>query len=312
MTAFGEFQGKLSPRQMAFARGETIRRRCPAKVNLYLRVLGRRDDGYHELVTVMQPLSLADELLVTPGGNALRFTCDRPDLPQGPENLVWRAALAFQQAAGIEVKVHLELHKKIPVAAGLGGGSSDAAGTLKALNQLYGAPLDQGRLHSLAAHLGADVPFFLGNGPAVGRGTGTELSPLALPAYNYLLINPGVLLSTRWVYENLDLGRITGNSATPTWDPEHPERWVRNDLAEVAIRRLPELAELLERVRQAGAVAQSVSGSGPTIFGLFPTWEAVKEAARALRQSFPGWLAVAQGLTGQETDNAWECLVLTI
>lgn len=312
MTAFGEFQGKSSPREMTFARGETIRRQCPAKVNLYLRVLGRRDDGYHELVTVMQPLSLADELLVTPGGEGLRFTCDRPDLPQGPENLVWQAAQAFQQAAGVEIKVHLALRKKIPVAAGLGGGSSDAAGALQALNHLYGAPLDQDRLHSLAAKLGADVPFFLGHGPAVGRGTGTELSPLALPAYNYLLLHIGVPLLTRWVYENLDLGGIKGNSATPTWDPEHPERWVRNDLGDVAIRRLPELAELLEQVRQAGAVTQSVSGSGPTIFGLFPTWEAVKEAARALRQSFPGWLAGAQGLTGQETDNAWESLVWTI
>jgi 4-diphosphocytidyl-2-C-methyl-D-erythritol kinase len=312
MTAFGEFQGKPSPGQLAFARGETIRQRCPAKVNLYLRVLGRRDDGYHELVTVMQPLSLADELFVTPGGNDLRFTCDRPDLPQGSDNLVWRAALAFQKAAGIEVKGHLELRKKIPVAAGLGGGSSDAAGALKALNHLYGAPLEQARLHSLAAQLGADVPFFLGRGPAVGRGIGAELRPLALPPYNYLLLNPGVPLTTRWVYENLDLGRIKGNSDAPVWDPEHPERWVRNDLAEVAIRRLPELAELLEQVKQAGAVTQSVSGSGPTIFGLFPTWEAAVEAARALRRSFPGWLAVAQGLTGQETDTTWESLVWTI
>jgi 4-diphosphocytidyl-2-C-methyl-D-erythritol kinase len=160
--------------------------------------------------------------------------------------------------------------------------------------------------------LGADVPFFLGRGAAVGRGIGTDLSPLSLPPYNYLLLNPGVALSTRWVYENLDLAKLSEAPLPPSWDPEHPERWVRNDLAEVAIRRLPELAELLEQVKQAGAVTQSVSGSGPTIFGLFPTWEAAVEAARTLRRSFPGWLAVAQGLTGQETDTTWESLVWTI
>ncbi|MCX5891772.1 MAG: 4-(cytidine 5'-diphospho)-2-C-methyl-D-erythritol kinase, partial [Deltaproteobacteria bacterium] len=193
---------------------------CPAKVNLYLRVLGRRADGYHDLVTVMQPLSLADELTVTPGGEAIRFTCDHPDL-QGPENLVYRAALGFQEAAGVKVAAHFELRKRIPVAAGLGGGSSDAAGALKALNHLYGSPLAEAQLQVLAAGLGADVPFFLGKGPAVGRGTGTELTPMALPPYNYLLLNPGVPLSTRWVYENLDLSRLTDDLGTLTWDPEH-------------------------------------------------------------------------------------------
>lgn len=284
---------------------------CPAKVNLYLKVMGRRADGYHDLVTVMQPLSLADELTVTPGGDTIRLTCDHPELPQGPENLVYRAALRFQEAIGVKVAVHLDLRKRIPVAAGLGGGSSDAAGALKALNHLYGSLLDGARLQALAAGLGADVPFFLGQGPAVGRGTGTELSPMALPPYNYVLLNPGVPLSTRWVYENLDLDRLTKDVATAAWDPEHPERWVKNDLGEVAIRRLPELAGLLERVRKVGSLTQSVSGSGPTIFGLFATWEAAKEAARALRQSFQGWLAVAQGLTGRETDNTWESRVWT-
>lgn len=285
---------------------EMLRRWCPAKVNLYLRVLRRRPDGYHELVTVMQPLSLADELTVTMGGEGLSFTCDHPDLPAGPENLVYRAALAFQEALGVKVTAHLHLRKRIPLAAGLGGGSSDAAAALQALNLLYGSPLDRARLHSLAVTLGADVPFFLGQGPAVGRGTGIELSPLALPAYNYLLLNPGAPLSTRWVYENLDLAKLTASPAIPDWDPAHPERWVHNDLGEVAIKRLPELAVLLERISQAGALTQAVSGSGPTIYGLFPTWEAAREAARTLRMSFPGWLAVAQGLTGQETDNSWE------
>jgi 4-diphosphocytidyl-2-C-methyl-D-erythritol kinase len=269
-------------------------------------VLRRRADGYHDLVTVMQMVSLADELIVTPEGDALRFSCDDPALPQGPENLVYRAALAFQEATGVKVRAHLDLRKRIPAAAGLGGGSSDAAGALQGLNRLYGSPLAGTLLHALAARLGADAPFFLGRGAAVGSGIGTELSPISLPPYHYLLVNPGVPLSTRWVYENLDLTRLEESPVLPAWEPEHPERWVHNDLGEVALKRLPELGGLLELVRQAGAITQGVSGSGPTIFGLFPGREAALEGARVLRRSFPGWLAVAQGLTGLETDNTWE------
>ncbi len=283
-----------------------VRLACPAKVNLYLKVLRRRADGYHDLVTVMQMVSLADELTVTGGGEGTRFSCEDPALPEGRENLVYRAALGFQEETGIRVAAHLSLRKRIPLAAGLGGGSSDAAGTLKALNLLYDCPLEGSRLHGLAARLGADVPFFLGQGPAVATGIGTELSPLALPPYHYLLLNPGVPLSTRWVYENLDLTRLDAGPAPGAWDPEHPERWVHNDLGPVAVKRLPELAGWLGRLRQEGAVTQGISGSGPTVFGLFPTWEAAREAGRNLRRTFQGWLAAVQGLTGQEADHTWE------
>ncbi len=283
-----------------------VRLLCPAKINLYLKVLHRRADGYHDLVTVMQKVSLADELTVTPGGEGLLFSCDHPELPQGPENLVYRAALGFQEEAGVKVAAHLSLRKKIPLAAGLGGGSSDAAGALKALNRLYGSPLDRERLHALAARLGADVPFFLGQGPAVATGIGTELSPVSLPPYPYVLLNPGVPLATRWVYENLDLARLGETPPPETWDQAHPELWVHNDLGAVALKRFPELAGLLDRVRRAGARTQGISGSGPTVFGLFATWEAAREGARVLRRSFRGWLAVVQGLTGREADHTWE------
>jgi 4-diphosphocytidyl-2-C-methyl-D-erythritol kinase len=280
--------------------------RCPAKVNLYLRVLGRRPDGYHELVTVMQPLTLADILTVTLAGEGISLRCDRPDLPQGEENLVWRAARLFQEETGLSQGVRLSLAKRIPVAAGLGGGSSDAAGTLLALNKLAGKPLTPGDLHRLASRLGADVPFFLAREPAVGRGTGTQLSPLTLLPYWYLLVNPGVPLSTRWVYENLDLAGLAGPPATEAWDPEHPETWVRNDLGTVALQRFPELAELLAGLNEAGACCQGVSGSGPTLFGIFPTREAAHQAGLSLRRTFRGWLAVAQGLTGPEPETTWE------
>jgi 4-diphosphocytidyl-2-C-methyl-D-erythritol kinase len=286
--------------------------RCPAKVNLYLRVVGRRPDGYHEVVTVMQPLTFADTLTVTLAGEGIGLTCDRPDLSPGEENLVWRAARLFQEEAGLKQGVRLDLVKRIPVAAGLGGGSSDAAGALLALNDLTGKPLSQGRLHHLASRLGADVPFFLCREPKVGRGTGTQLSAVTLLSYWYLLANPGVPLSTRWVYENLDLAALPGPPASEAWDPEHPETWVRNDLGTVAVKRFPELAQLLASFHDAGAWCQGISGSGPTLFGLFHTREAAHEAGLRLRRTFPGWLAVARGLTGTEPESTWERDVWTI
>ena len=285
---------------------------CPAKVNLYLRVVGRRPDGYHELVTVMQPLTLADKLTVSLGGDGIRLECDAPELPCGEENLVWRAAARFQAETGQKHGVLLRLRKRIPVAAGLGGGSSDAAGTLLALNDLSGGALKPDRLHALAGGLGADVPFFLEPRPAVGRGIGSRLTPLSLPPYWYLLLNPGVPLSTRWVYENLDLTALPGAPANETWDPEHPETWVRNDLGAAALRCFPELAGLLNDLKAAGAISQGVSGSGPTLFGLFHTYEAAQQAGLKIRRTFGGWLAVARGLTGFEPESTWENDVWTI
>lgn len=254
----------------------------------------------------MQPLSLADELTVSRDGAGIRFACDHPGLPGGEENLVWRAARRFEQETGQPLGVQITLRKRIPVAAGLGGGSSDAAGALLALNALAEAPLGAERLHHLARGLGADVPFFLYRRPAVARGIGTELTPISLPPYCYLLLNPGVALSTRWVYENLDLANLPAAPASEAWDPKHPEDWVRNDLGPVALKRLPELGGLLDTLKEAGARAQGVSGSGPTVFGLFSTPEAAQNAGRALRPSFQGWMAVARGLTGQEPQTTWE------
>jgi 4-diphosphocytidyl-2-C-methyl-D-erythritol kinase len=280
---------------------------CPAKVNLYLKIIGRREDGYHDLVTVMQPLTLADELRLTPG-RGLTLECRHPEVPSGEENLVWRAAQAFAAATQQKLQVYLHLTKNIPVAAGLGGGSSDAAATLLALNERAGYPLDLAALSQLGAALGADVPFFLRPGPAVGRGIGSDLTPLDLPPFWYVLFNPGVALSTRWVYANLNLDTLAhhGAPARETWDAEHPEAWVANDLETVTLHRYPELREALETLAQAGARAQGMSGSGPTLFGLFLEAPAAQAAAARLREQFSGWLAVARGLTRGEGRAGWE------
>lgn len=276
-------------------------------MNLYLKVTGRRPDGYHDLITVMQPLSLADVLEVEAGSPGLRLEIKGAALPGGPDNLVWRAAAAFYAALGQEPRARLRLHKRIPVAAGLGGGSSDAAGTLLALNHLEGEPLAPAELYRLAAELGADVPFFLSLRPQVGRGIGTELTPVELPAYWYVLLNPGVKVSTAWVYRSLDLEQlqVAGAPFRESWEGERPQAWVANDLESVTFRAYPELPAWVARLQEAGALAAGMSGSGPTLFGLFGEQAAALAAARGLRQKFGGWLAVARGLTGQE-DSGWE------
>ncbi len=287
---------------------------CPAKVNLYLRVLGRRADGYHDLLSIMQPLSLADELIISPAPPGIFLDCDEPGIPRGSGNLVWRAALEFQRATGRKVGAHMVLRKRIPVAAGLGGGSSDAAAALLALNTLAGEPLQAASLHNLAGELGADVPFFLGLGPAVARGIGTQLSPLQLPAYCYLLLNPGVRVSTRWVYESLDLDSLKRYKVLEEgeWDPEQPAAWVHNDLESVTLKLYPELVRLLETLERLGALARGMCGSGPTLYGLFPTLEAARRAGEELRGAFQGWMALARGLTGQEADTAWGDKIWTV
>jgi len=289
-----------------------LRLLCPAKVNLYLKVLGRRPDGYHELVTVMQPLSLADELSLILDGPGITLECDHPQLPRDETNLVVKAAQSFARQTGRPLRARISLRKRIPVAAGLGGGSSDAAATLLALNALAREPLEPDRLHHLAASLGADVPFFLMGGPAVARGIGERLEPMTLPPYWYLLLNPGASLSTRWVYENLDLNRSAAVAPKEVWDPDHPEGWVHNDLQAVTLKRFPELGGLLARLEHLGARAQAVSGSGPTVFGLFPNRQTAQEAGRELSQTFSGWLALCRGLSLKDQDTTWESHTWTI
>ncbi len=257
----------------------------------------------------MQPLTLADELILSlTKSKGISLSCDGAGVPLGKENLVWRAAEKFLEASGLEIGVRLILKKRIPVAAGLGGGSSDAAGTLLALNAATGRPLDEAALHRLGCQLGADVPFFLEPGPKIGRGIGADLQPIDLPPYWYVLANPGVAISTGWVYENLDLSVLNreNRQAEGRWDWERPADWVRNDLESVTFRHYPELKEHVQALARLGALAQGMSGSGPTLFGLFLSLKEAQKAAEELRRSFTGWLVVARGLSGRESPDSWE------
>ncbi len=274
----------------------TITRSVPGKINLFLEVLGKRPDGYHDLRTVFLPVEEPqDEVTVSLRAEAgLEVFCDQPGVPGGEENICGRAARAFATAAAREPRWRIAIAKRIPVAAGMGGGSADAAATLLALNQLAGEPLDQPTLHQLAAKLGADVPFFLEPRPALGEGIGDRLRPLSLGCdLGLVLVNPGFPVPVAWSYANLNrVPRPPAPAcaalleALAAGDMDGIAAGVHNDL-EYAVRDKFPLVEMLRaRLLAAGCAAVAVSGSGPTLFGLTPGDPA--PAAAAIRAEFVG------------------------
>lgn len=269
---------------------------APAKVNLALLVLGKRPDGFHDLWTVVQKVDLADRLTieVTPPGHntadpegAIAFTCSRPDLA-GPDNLVVRAARLLRERTGTRQGARIHLEKRIPAGAGLGGGSSDAAATLAALDRLWGTGLGLGRLAGLGAELGSDVPLFLHPSPSLVTGRGEVVEPCSwrLDAW-YVIVFPGFPISTAWAYRNF---RLTSNGGKDRISRLlavdkggiSPDIWgeiLVNDLEEGVLPSHPVLAGLKERLRKSGARASLMSGSGSSVFGLFDDALKAKEAA---------------------------------
>lgn len=282
--------------------GEVLAVRAPAKINLFLRVTGRRADGYHTLETLMHKVGLFDLLELRRGGEGVHLHCPGADLPEDSGNLVHRAAELFLQTAAQRLGgplpgVDIALFKNIPVAAGLGGGSSDAAATLKGLNRLFDAGLTEGELAALGLRLGADVPFFVADAPAaLAVGIGEILTPVApLTDCSVLLVNPGFAVSTRWVYQNFALTKnrkatnlknlqesaVRLNRPGSTVAVKGLPASLHTDLESVTIARFPEIGRLKEELLARGAVAALMSGSGPTVFALFPDRQAA-ETCRAL------------------------------
>ena len=264
-----------------------VRLRALAKLNLDLRVLGQRPDGYHELRTIFQTISLADriEMAFTPGR---KTTVKLDDELAIPDNLVSRAAhfaLDAMRAAG---RVEMRLTKQIPMGAGLGGGSSDAAAVLLALPVLAGRKLDIEKLSELAQQLGSDVGFFLLGGRAVGIGRGTELFPLPDgPAQKALVVAPGVHVSTPRAYRDLS-PRLTSESQQNKIFSFQPQVWggsvesPRNDFEEVVFPQHPGLAAIKKRLLRAGATVSLMTGSGSAVFGLFPDRNGISVALQSL------------------------------
>ncbi|MBF0588794.1 MAG: 4-(cytidine 5'-diphospho)-2-C-methyl-D-erythritol kinase [Magnetococcales bacterium] len=271
---------------------------APAKINLRLKVVGRRDDGYHLLQTVMVFFPLYDRLTFEHlDAGLLELVC-RPEVTCAPEqNLVYRAAALLKERGGVGHGIRIVLEKGIPDAAGLGGGSSDAATTLMALNKIWKCGLDQDQLAALGLKLGADVPFFIGCRSALAEGIGERLTLWNDPPVTSLvLVNPGVPLSTAKVFKKLsrELTNTSSLISMPhAWKTQPQLAFLENDLEPSAITLAPQVDQALTALRQVGAVKAVMSGSGASVFGVFEGDAAARTAANALRARQPEWLVKA-------------------
>jgi len=285
-----------------------VRLPAPAKVNLGLRILGCREDGYHLLESLFVPIDLADRVEIglcdTPSVE-LRIEGDIAGVPEDGSNLAVRAAVAFLQAAGIDAGLRLVLEKQIPAAAGLGGGSSDAAAVLRGLARIYPDAISPLGLRELALGLGADIPFFLDPRPALVTGVGEEIEPIpGIPALSLLLAHPGVALATPDVYRAYDASRTSltpvragstmpGISALREGGDYALAELLENDLEQAAVRLCPCISELREVIEGSGALVVGMSGSGPTVFGVFRDTITASRALDRLNLAPPvrTWLA---------------------
>ncbi len=270
--------------------------KTPAKINLCLRILGLRADGYHELITWMQQISLYDEVRVEPGGERILVYANRNDVPGGRENIVYRAASALREASGRKaLGARIYLKKNIPAGAGLGGGSGNAAGALWALNRAWSLGMRRRELCEVAARVGSDVPFFLHGPAAVCRGRGERVEAKeALRSGWFLLVKPPVALSTQDVYgrSREELGREGRNFEENFEERNGPARLGRyeygNDLEKIVFPRYPELAGLCGELVRHGAVRAMMSGSGSTVFGFFRRKGEAERAAIRIKESEKG------------------------
>lgn len=244
----------------------------PAKINLFLAVTGKREDGYHDLFSLMCPISLYDEMLLRFEGDQIGVSCNHPDVPEDDRNIAFRAAELFFDRMGRREGVVIRIDKRIPVGAGLGGGSGNAATVLLALNDYYGCPFSEDELSAMGLRLGADVPFFIFGRPAIATGIGEKLEPLCgVKPYRVILIFPGFGVSTAEVYKNLNLGltncqKKLKNSHFRTSDFD-PAQMLCNDLETVTEAVYPEISIVKKALTAADGVL--MSGSGSTVFGLF-------------------------------------------
>ena len=285
---------------------------APAKLNLRLKITGRRPDGYHNLVSIMAPVSLFDriELQIT-SRNLITISCEGFSAPADKENLACRAAQAFFAKTGIDHGLSIKLTKNIPVAAGLGGGSSDAACVLKALNQIWSCPLSAKELAELALGLGADVPFFLTEKPCIVRGIGEILEPIEKwPKLWYIIVTPPIRVSTAWVYGNLNWSPLEGTGELELTKDEYQfiivnlkkkvfviARVLDNDLERVTASHFPAIEDIKKTLMDSGSDGVLMSGSGPSVFGVFGSKDRARQAKTDLTSLDIGDIFLAEGLT---------------
>lgn len=249
----------------------------PAKINLFLEVVGRRPDGYHEIESVMQLVDLCDQVHLRRTARGIRISVSGAELPSGPGNLAYKAAALMMETTGLQDGVHVHLEKRIPVAGGLGGGSSNAAAVLAGISRLYGLGQAREVLLRLAAQLGSDVPFFLSDSLALATGRGEVLTPLqAWPPQPLVLANPGIPISTAWVYREAS-SKLTEWDRRATIQPliagnqlPWPPVWAFNRLESVVLPHRREVRALKTLLGEGGAAPVLMSGSGASLFGVVP------------------------------------------
>jgi 4-diphosphocytidyl-2-C-methyl-D-erythritol kinase len=274
---------------------------APAKINLCLHVTGRREDGYHDLATLMQRVDIQDRLEITVSSGAeITACCPKLNLPPGVENIAVRAARLFLSYIKEECSVAVRIDKKIPAAAGMGGGSSNAASVLLALNDMLGVNLSQSELISIGVKIGADVPFFLYDQSAAwATGVGERLQPWpGLPPTAFVLVNPGIEVSTAWVFKTFGLTCSQPIAKIPRF-PVRTSGLVRllhNDLEIVTCQRHPVITAIKERLLAGGAAGALMSGSGPTVFGVFDDQDQAGKIAKVLSTETDWWVQVVNPL----------------
>ena len=264
-----------------------------AKINLTLDILGKRPDGFHEVAMVMQTIGLHDTLVMEKTERDIELSINVPWLKADEKNLAWRAAELIRQEYGLEGGVRIELTKRIPVAAGLAGGSADAAAVLKGMNDLYGLQLDEEKLCELGARLGSDIPFCIMGGTMLATGRGEILTRLSdMPETWVVLAKPRISVSTAWAYQNYDeqgAERHPDNEAIKQAIARGNRKAVAgllcNVLESVTIKKYDVIAEYKQMMLDKGAMASMMSGSGPTVFGLAKSREQAEAIADVLRQN---------------------------
>ena len=270
---------------------EPLTVRSYAKINWTLDILSRREDGYHEIRTIYQTVSLHDRLhLRSTQNNAIEIVSSNPQVPCDETNLVYRAVDEVRRITGSKGGLSIEIEKKIPVSAGLGGGSSNAGATLLALNRLWRLGLEYSELVKIAVKIGSDVPFFLLGGTALGVGRGEEVYPLQdAPRVELLLTNPGFPVSTAEAYGGArrltteDGVRMIPFSLLAARDIHELPLLGRNDLEQVVLKTHPEIEEIKLRLQHLGAISSMMSGSGGTVYGVFDNQGTKERAASELR-----------------------------
>ena len=264
----------------------------PAKVNLRLEVLKKRGDGYHEIRTILQRISLCDTLRISlKGEQGISVSTDSPRLPVNEGNLAYRAASSLLEAAEARIGIELHIQKKVPISSGLGGGSSNAASTLMGLNRILKLNFSKGRLMEIGARIGADIPFFMLERTAMATGIGEKLEPLEIrPSIWLVLVNPGWEVSTRWAYEELNF-KLTKRPIHIKLPPFFSDigqvaHILHNDLESVTFSAYPEIDEMKAELLSQGAVGSLMTGSGPTVFGLFSHNNEAESAYRKLNAKY--------------------------